>query len=86
MVIHIQPNEQVEVQATLDGAPLRVNATGNQHWAVVGINPYENARNMELVTEAATRSATVRGRRLGSRSSRSSSRPIGCKYRRRCWR
>jgi murein DD-endopeptidase MepM/ murein hydrolase activator NlpD len=52
MVIHIQPNEQVEVQATLDGAPLRVNATGNQHWAVVGINPDENARNMELVTEA----------------------------------
>lgn len=54
-VVHIQPSEPAEVQASLGGAPLRLHPAGLGYWAVVGLDPDTKPGPWELVVEGRDR-------------------------------
>ena len=54
-VIYVHPSEPVEVQLTLAGNPLRTFTSGNDHWAVVGLDSDAAIASEELQVDGRDR-------------------------------
>ena len=60
-VIYVHPSEPVEVQLTLAGSPLRTYTSGNDHWAMVGLDSDATVGPEELQVEGVTALVTPPG-------------------------